>query len=87
MSFPREQSSASVGSSGKHRVEVISQGAPRLCRGLLIERTCAAAGCLGQLGEPAHHVGQLFISISDSIACSPATRDGVLFLAKCSADE
>jgi hypothetical protein len=30
MSFPREQSSASVGSPGKHRVEVISQGAPRL---------------------------------------------------------
>jgi hypothetical protein len=35
--------------------------------------------CLGQLGEPARHVGQLFISISESIACSPVDNGGVFF--------
>jgi hypothetical protein len=45
----------------------------------VIERTCAVAGCLGQLSEPAHHVGQLFISISESLAYSPVDTGGVLF--------
>jgi Putative zinc-binding metallo-peptidase len=41
--------------------------------------TLGLAEALRQLGEPAHHVGQLFISISESIACSPVDSDGVLF--------
>ena len=78
MSFPRVQSSASVGSPGKHRVEVIRKARLAFITACVIERTCAVAGCLGQLGEPAHHVGQLFISISDN-ACSPVDTGGVLF--------
>ena len=60
MSIPRKQLTASTPFPGAPVEAHVPGGLVLVTR--RDERTCIPTGCLGHLGEPAHHPGQLFIT-------------------------